>query len=87
MNIDINGYKILSEACIKFCDNNDSLYDDIVAEIYTDVLGPDYVFCKCVGDTFEYLSDWYEGGDVKIINMDYFSNICDKAFNNIGGWV
>lgn len=76
-----NAYSILEKACIKFCeDNKDKLYDDIVAEIYTDVLGHDYIFCKCVDTNFEYLTDWYEGGYLTIINMKYFSDLCDMAF-------
>ncbi|MBQ1296579.1 MAG: hypothetical protein IIY21_21215 [Clostridiales bacterium] len=78
----INAYDILTEACIKFCEDS-GLYSDLVAEIATDVLGHDYVYCICYGDTFEYATDWYEGGNLEIIDINYFSNICDKAFLNI----
>ena len=78
----VNAYKILTDACIKFCDDHDALYDNIVAEIFTDVLGDDYIFCQCVGDSFEFLTDWYEGGELTIINLSYFNDVCDKAFYN-----
>ena len=79
----VNAYDILTRAFIQFCEHNENLYDDIVVEIFTDVLGHDYIYCKCVGSTFEFLSDWYEGGNLEIINIDYFMNICDKVFHNI----
>lgn len=78
----VDAYKILNEECIKFCEEHSGFYGDIIAEIYTDVLGYDFVFCNCEDLYFEFLTDWYEGGDLRIVNMDYFKNVCDKAFHN-----
>ena len=76
----VNAYKILADACIKFCEDNNEFYDDIVADVFTDVLGQSYIYCKCMTDKFEFLYDWYEGGELTILNISYFDDVCDKAF-------
>lgn len=82
MSVYENAYEILSRKCEEFCENNDNYYADIVAEIYTDVLGHDYVYCVCENDGFDFITDWYEGGHLNIINIDYFHSVCKKAFEN-----
>lgn len=79
----VEAYKILNEECIKFCEDHNAFYGDIIAEIYTDVLGHDFVYCMCSDNVneFEFITDWYEGGELTIISMDYFENVCDKAFH------
>lgn len=76
-----NAYEILRNACDEFCHDNFG-YDDIVAEIYTDVLGRDFVFCTLVDGTFEFITDWYEGGHLEIVCLDYFTNVCYRGFHN-----
>ena len=82
MSVYENAYDILSKKCVEFCEKNGNYYGDIVAEIYTDVLGLDYVYCMCSGNVneFEFITDWYEGGYLVIINMDYFDDVCRRAF-------
>lgn len=83
MSVYENAYDILSKKCVEFCEKNGSYYSDIVAEIYTDVLGHDYVLCICSDiDGFEFMTDWYEGGHLVILNMDYFDNVCRRAFKD-----
>lgn len=46
-------------------------YTDFVALVYTEVLGFDTVFCEYNGDKdrFEWLTDWYEGGECHLIAL------------------
>ena len=82
MGVYVDAYERLSKRCVEFCEDNKYYFADIIAEIYTDVLGHDFVYCMCSGDCnkFEFITDWYEGGNLKIINMDYFHNVCKRAF-------
>lgn len=80
MNEYVNAYRILNEECIKFCEANDSTYVDIIAEICTGVLGHDFVYCRCIDSHFEFLTDWYEGGNLTILNIRYADDVYRKGF-------
>lgn len=74
-----NAYKWLSDACIKFCEEHDNTFNDIVAKVHTDVLDDTFVYCSCEYDHFEFLIDWYEGGNVTILAMGYFDDVAERG--------
>ena len=51
--------------------------DSFVVWIYTDVLGYDVTYCEYNGDKdqYEWLTDWYEGGDCYLLYIAPFSDI------------
>lgn len=55
----------------KFCDN------DFIAWVYTDVLGYDVVICEYKGseDCYEWVTDWYEGGDCYLLYLSELSDV------------
>lgn len=61
-----NVYKALSNFIIDFFKNTSYCYDSVVIGIWTDTLKSDVVFGDLNGDEIEFLTDWYEGGRVKV---------------------
>ena len=51
--------------------------NSFIAWIYTDVLGYDVVFCDYNGDKdcYEWLTDWYEGGDCYLFYLSALEDI------------
>lgn len=76
----VDAYKILSDACVAFCEEH-FYYDDIVAKIYTDVLGDYIIYCVCNENChFDFIRDWYEGGSLTIIALEYFDALAERGF-------
>jgi len=75
----INAYKILSNACVAFCEKNDCYYADLVAKINTDVLGDAFIYCINIGNHFTFTCDFYEGGTLTIMSIDYFDNVAERG--------
>ena len=50
---------------------------DFVAWVYTDVLGYDVVICEYKGseDCYEWVTDWYEGGDCYLLYLSELSDV------------
>lgn len=78
-------YKEISEQLARFCECNNSYYEDIVAVIETGIdsnlMETCYVYHTCESDlTFTPSWDWYEGGSYRLIDCDYFKNVCKGYF-------
>lgn len=61
-----DAYKALSDFIIDFFKTTSYCYDSVLIGIWTDTLKSDVVFGDLNEDKIEFLTDWYEGGRVKV---------------------
>ena len=77
---EFNGYDFLKNECIKFCREHGNTFLPIMALIESPVLGRSVIYCDSWNDFDEWLYDWWEGGEVKILFMEYADKLVDEEY-------